>query len=318
MTSQTHWLPGIVVLVLGLIGGAIYLLTSRKKAPAAIADETQLDLEKRAQLLIEQLKELATERHHLGEERYAAEKSRLELAAADALRARDAYVKSGNVTTAVPKPSAGFFARHPQLTGALWGAGVVIFFVGLGLLLSQEQHPRGENGLVTGTVGGNGAEVAQGGDMQGGDAQTSAQADAEFQNAVADARAHPENLQLAQQVSHELLRAQELDQAQEITDRALAMEPFDPELRTHHIFLTASRGDVEKARAALEHIGDVYPHGGEALLFRGMLDMQTGHMPDALEDFERYAAEIPADQISDEFANGLEALRAQVKQGAAQ
>ncbi len=52
------------------------------------------DLERRAQSLIEQLKELVADKHNLAPEQFEAEKSRLEREAAAALRARDEYIRA--------------------------------------------------------------------------------------------------------------------------------------------------------------------------------------------------------------------------------
>jgi len=151
MPEQTNWTPGLIVLGVGALFALVFLFFQWRKAKAAPAKapgEGQANLERRAQLLIEQIKELANERHQMGDERYAAEKSRLELEAAAALRARDearslparasAEASAGSkVKTASGKPPTGFSAQHPQLVGALWGGGAVLFFVVLGLVLSQ-------------------------------------------------------------------------------------------------------------------------------------------------------------------------------------
>lgn len=317
MTPHTNWLPGVLVLLGGLLIAVGWVLFARRKGhlAGASADETLANLEKRASDLIEQLRELQQDRHHLSDEQFAAEKSRLEKAAADALRARDAYqgtqAAPGAPRVQAPAAKAGFFAQHPQLAGALWGGGVVLFFVVLGLLLSESSQPRGDGGVMTGvTPPGMEANAgqAQGGAMNG----TAPQQDPDLQAAIGEVRAHPENVQLADEVSHALIRAQDFETARELVNRSIGMDPFDAELRIHRAFLRATTGDVEGAKAELERLGDEYPKASEALLFLGMIALTDDHKPQALEYLERYAAEVPASDLPPHLADGILALRREV------
>ncbi len=161
--TQTHWLPGIVVLAIGLAIGVAFLFRLRRQSvrPGRDADGRLADLDRAAQLILDQLKELVADRHHLEAAQFDAEKNRLEQEAASALRARDEYARGRAVpepvnpkapaapTVAAPAPQ-GWLARNPQLKGALWGAGVVLFFVALGLFLGQEQKPREDGANATG------------------------------------------------------------------------------------------------------------------------------------------------------------------------
>ena len=132
MTQQTNWLPGIIALGIALVCGIGFLLLQRRKGGAPSAPEPQRDgalddLDRRAQSLIEQLKELVADKHNLSSEQFEAEKSRLEREAAAALRAKDDYLKQRKpATTGAPGSEApapaqaapagtGFAARNPQL-----------------------------------------------------------------------------------------------------------------------------------------------------------------------------------------------------------
>ena len=149
--TGSHWIPGIVVLSLGLIAGALYLFFGRRRPAAAAPADGASDAHRRVDSLLAQLREHQTEKHQMNAAAWQEENERLEHAAADAMRARDEVTgapekaagkgKKGE-PAATPAPS-GFFGRHPQLTGAAWGAGMVIFFGALGLWLSQDQKPRG-------------------------------------------------------------------------------------------------------------------------------------------------------------------------------
>jgi hypothetical protein len=159
--TESHWIPGLVVLSLGLVAGALYLLFGRKPAAAAVPADRVTDAQRRVDSLLAQLREHQAEKHQMDPAAWQKEQDRLERAAAEAMRARDEMEKapekaaSGKEGAKVPEPAApsGFFGRHPQLVGAAWGAAVVVFFGALGLWLSQEQKPRAEGETATGTVG---------------------------------------------------------------------------------------------------------------------------------------------------------------------
>jgi hypothetical protein len=325
LAQHTNWIPGLLVLLGGLLFAVGWVLFARRKGAhqTGAVDETLANLDKRASALIEQLRELQQERHHLSEAQYAAEKGRLEKAAADALRAKDAHLGSragaaGTASSAAPgAPAApgaaapgGFFAQHPQLAGALWGGGVVLFFVVLGLLLSESSHPRGENGVLTGaTPPGmqSGATGAQG-PMAGGMPPS----DPDLEAAIGEARAHPENVGLAAELSHVLIRGQDFETARTLVNRSIGFDPFNTELRVHRAFLRATTGDVAGAKVELTRLAAAYPGASEALLFLGMIALTDDQKPQALEYLERYAAEVPPGEFPPHLADGIQALRQEV------
>lgn len=299
--NQTNWIPAVIVLAAGVAIALAYLLASRRRAPAAAGDPHLADLEQRVQTLFDQLRELEVERHEMGEG-YLAEKTRLEQAAAAALRERDRYGKQR--PAAPPGPATartpGFFARHPQLQGAAWGAGVVLFFAAVALVLTREQRDR-RDGAMTGAVPPGAPARAQ-----------QSEADREFERAVVGAKENPRDLERASFVTHELLREQRYEEASEITRRALAVDPFHVELRIHHAVLRAAKGELQSAIAELERLAR-YPEAYEALLFRGALAMQAANFTVALESFERYVAEAPAEMHPPQLRSAISMLRQRVK-----
>ncbi len=268
MTQETtNWVPGLIVLAVGFLTAALYLLLSRRKgAPADARDEVREDLERRYQGLIEQLKELKADQHNLAPERYEAERTRLEQEAVAALRARDAHQPQAPVApSGSPAPAAAPASRSllpPQLQGALWGGGVVLFFGVLAYMVVAEQRPR-EGGEATGrTPPGMQAAPQQ---PQGGD---------ELAEAWERLKANPNDLETASLLSHELIRRQQFEQAALVTERGLAVDPFNVELRVHRGVLQATRGDMEGAEKELARLVDTYPDAQEALLFLGALSMR--------------------------------------------
>jgi len=307
--TESHWIPGIVVLSLGLIAGALYLFFGRRPGAAASAERVS-DAQRRLESLLAQLREHQGEKHQMDAAAWQEENERLELAAADAMRARDVLTaapgkaRSPGKTAApgaTPAPS-GVFGRHPQLVGAAWGAGVVIFFGALGLWLSQDQKPRGEGETATGTVGrGNSGAQAGGADDQ------------DFQSALARTRNNPGgDLALTAEVIKELIGRSEFQQAQELNERALAADPFRTDLRIHRAFLKVVQGEREAGMAELGRLADLYPEGSSALIFRGMVHMQDQQPKEALEDFEGYLAVTPPQSVPPQLRAGIAQLRQQV------
>ncbi|MGZ3461449.1 MAG: tetratricopeptide repeat protein [Archangium sp.] len=307
--TPTNWTPGLVVLAVGFVAAVLFLLTQRRKGASAPErkDGALEDLEQRYQSLIGQLKELAADKHALPPERYEAERGRLELEAASALRARDEYLKKGAKDGArAPAPHAapvtkGFLS--PQLQGALWGGGIVLFFAILGYTLMSEQRTRGEDEAATGRV-----PPGMGGNAQPGQQQE----DSELTEAMERLKQNPSDLDAAALLSHELIRRQMYEEADRVTMKALALDPFNVELRVHRGVLRAVRGDEAGAEQELLRLVDTYPDAQEALLFLGALAMRQGNKAKALESFERFAVEVPANMQPPPLLAAIQQLRSEL------
>lgn len=291
--QETNWIPGLLVLGAGAVSAILYLLLSRKqwRASGRNTEGTREDLEQRAQLLIQQIKELKADSHGLSPERYEAEKSRLEQEAAQAFRARDkqAANRSGPQSAPLPPPT-----RKARIQSALWALGVVLFFGVLGYLLVSEQRPREEDAMATG---------------KRLPAAKPDEEDPQFLAAVARAKAQPFDLENVSMVAHELIRKQQFAEAQTLTLRSLSIDPFHVESRVHRAVLRAAEGDLDPAVADLQHIVDLYPGGQEGLLFLGSIKLRRGDRQGALENFERFAIEVPRDQQPPQLMQAIAQLR---------
>ncbi len=311
MIHETNWLPGALMIALGLAAAAIALIFTRgRTALGAGRDVKQADMEHRVAFLLEQLRALETERHKLGEERFAQDRAKLELEAAEALRERDAFAKevaaasanaqAGGASVAAAAQPKGFLGRHPQLAGAIWGGGVVVFFAVLFFVLTSEQFDRGD-GEITGM-----RPPSQG---QAAPMQQQPQEDPVFKAALDRAEKNPGDTDASSFAVHELIRLQEFDKADKLTRQALATDPFHLETRIHRAVLRATQGQFDASIDELGKLAQLYPDSHEALLFRGALAMQSGKTEIALESFERFAAVAPKEEQPPQIQSAITLLR---------
>jgi len=305
--NATHWLPGILAMAVALAAAAVYvalvLSRSRPAGQAAEAGKKKAELEARYRTAIDQLRELKAEQHHLSKEAYESQRAELERKAAEALRAKEAHEGAPPAPGAVPAPAekaaagTGLLARHPEWKGALWGGGVVAFFGLLGFLLFREgkpAEPQGEGGM-RGPMQSQQGQGPQGG---GGD---------ELEQALEHVREHPEDVESASMVAHELIRRQEWEQASQITERALGADPFHVENRIHRAVLKSVRGDPAAA-VDLQHLADTYPGSQEALLFLASLTARSDKAR-ALDALERYVSVAPPEEQSVEIYQAMAQFR---------
>ncbi|MGA9525293.1 MAG: tetratricopeptide repeat protein [Myxococcaceae bacterium] len=314
MIHETNWLPGALMIAIGLAAGVIALIfTKGRSALGAGRDAKLADLEHRVSFLLDQLHALDTERHQLGEERFAQDKAKLELEAAEALRERDAFAKEvaaasaqaqaggASSSAAAATQPKGFFGRHPQLAGALWGGGVVVFFAVLWFVLTNEQFDRGD-GEITGMRPPSQGQAAP-------MAQPQPKEDPVFKSALERAEKNPGDTDASSFAVHELIRLQEFDKANKLTRQALASDPFHLETRIHRAVLRATEGQFDTSIEELGNLAKLYPDSHEALLFRGALAMQTGKTEIALESFERFAALAPKEEQPPQIQSAITLLR---------
>jgi tetratricopeptide (TPR) repeat protein len=126
-------------------------------------------------------------------------------------------------------------------------------------------------------------------------------------------RGDPGDVETSAHVVHELIRRQDYDEARMLTERSLGVDPFQSEARTHRAFLLAVGGDERGSARELQHLAWLYPNSSEALLFLGLVRMRSGDNRGAIDAFERFLAEAPADEQAPQMRAELTSLLQQLK-----
>ena len=162
MNAATNWTPGIVALSVAVTMGVFLLLRSRSGASLpAVEHSRKEELERQKAALYALLRDHALRGEH-ADPAWVAERDRLELAAATVLRDLDA-VSPDTAPAASATPAQGTAAapaastrpqtwgeRNPRLSGAAWGAGVVLFLGAMFYGVQQSANPRAEGQSITG------------------------------------------------------------------------------------------------------------------------------------------------------------------------
>lgn len=306
----TNWIPGLVALGAALISALLFLLRSRGTHAPTPPARSEEDLETRYQAMLGALKEHSANKHLHAPEAWAAENARLEQAAAAVLRERagakhealKAQARAEKKEAAAAQ-ATGFFAQNPALKGALWGAGVVGFFVVLGVVLSQESKDRSDGQGMTGMVPG-GAK----GPME----NAAPPEDLELKTAIERANRSPDDIDALSNAARELIGRQMWDDAAPIVRRATALDPYHVQTRTQRAVLLAVEGQTNPALDELVHIADTFDDAYDARLFAGMLALQSDDRERALVQFERYAVEAPADEQPPMIPQAIAQLKAEL------
>ncbi len=309
---STNWLPGILAASAALVAAVVFVLASLRKHSPTAPPSSEEDLDIRYQSLIAQLKEHSANKHIHAPEAWATEQARLEQEAAAVLREK-AGVKHASLKSdaraakkaAQAATATGFFAKNPAFKGAIWGAGVVGFFVILGVVLSQESTTRTDGQGMTGAVPGEAA---------GPMAARPPEEDLELKTAMARANRSPDDIDALSEAAKQLIARQMFDDAAPMVRRATAIDPYHVATRTHRAVLLAVEGQGLTAMNELQHVADTFEDAYDARLFGGMLALQADDRPRALEQFERYMQEAPRDEQPPMLSKAIVQLKAELSQ----
>jgi len=295
--NQTHWLPGIIVFVIGAIAAVAFLLANRKLKTDVAAPETLDDFDARYKSLLEQLKELHANKHLLAADAFDVEKSRLEQAAAEVLRSRAG--KASEVTRQqarverLANAEPTFFSKHPALMGGLIGGGVVAFFAVLGFQLSKETTQKEEM-------------------PQRPAPMRSQQSDSKLEALAARVQQSPDDIDAVTDLFIHLIRRQAFQEARPLVQRAMLIDPFHPKARVGQAVVRALEGDLRGAIDDLEHLTARYPEAYDGFMFAGMLSLEDNDEPRALRNLSQYVALAPATEQPPMMRVAVQQLREQL------
>jgi len=317
---ETDWLPGIIALALGLIGGVIlWLLAGRKgAAPVQVHGHAARidDLRARKETLIARLRELQIEIEMEKDPAVAArlnqERSRLEMEAAEVLRdlhraESDEGAAAAPESPAVPSSGAapavdgraaaaaalpagrGFFASRPVLRGFLWGAGSATFLFALAFFLLD---------FLPG--GGSHVSRAPGGPMTGGDAVVAdsaragqAQPDPELEMLRSRVVAEPSNLEAKLDLAQGMIFRDLLVDAFGVVQEVSRVEPNNPRALTYEAVVRLAMGQGELSMELLDKAVKADPKLTEAWVRRGLTAFELERYQVAIDSWEEALAQRP-------------------------
>ncbi len=287
--------PSLAVLGVTMVVGFLVALRLGRNASSTAPGQLE-DLDEQLGHVMGHLRELADQRERLQADSYAQETSRLETRAAELLRSRDALTSKTDKKPKkkkeeqMPTPVVGFFAKRPQLRGALWGLGIAAVVGILWNSLQAQQQPRTEAAPPAGPMGSMGS--------MGPAPGASATADSEVQELITHLKENPSDVKALVRLGHILLHNQMLDEARVVTDRALQLDPEQPEALVHAAVVQSTQ-NPQAAAASLDEIIAKNPTFAEAWFFRGMFAMQKGDSARMRESFTKYLSLEPTGSTSD-------------------
>jgi tetratricopeptide (TPR) repeat protein len=270
----------VLTLVLALPGLAFAvwpLVRSRTVAAAAVADDERAGLETEKVTALRAIRELELDRvaGHLDEDDYRELRSRYEANALAVLRRLDALGPPPTPARALPPTIPTPWTRQPVVLGGM-GAGLLVFGVVLGLLVSRYSTPAPPEGMAGAQVEAPSptAPGAPSGPprplskemLEGMLKAAHASLDAgRYQEAIAAytavLRREPQNVDAITHLGVILALAGHHTEALEAFDRALAIEPDYAHALWDKAGVLEARQDHAGALATLEHFVRVAPAG---------------------------------------------------------
>ncbi|HEY7510952.1 MAG TPA: hypothetical protein VIG50_11900 [Vicinamibacteria bacterium] len=292
MTESVNWLPGLIVLAAGLLGG--YVLVRRMRgAPAAVPAPAALerrDLEARRDALLDHLRELGDTP---GVE---DERARLEREAARVLRDLDRIAAAPAAAAAGPEAARAQAAATPApragLRGFLWGAGSAAAIALLIVFVSRAAAPREEGGSLTGEIPGAGAGAAN--------------PDGELAQLEAAVQRNPGDLDARIALARAALSRQDLMTVFQQTKEVLDKQPEHAEALSYQALVRLAMNQPDVAEQMLRKALAADPDLLEGYVHMSLVHLRQGRRDDARRDIEEAVRRSP------EHAERLRSLWAQM------
>lgn len=301
MSGGTDWLAPVLVLGIGLAAGFFLAMSfargkrAARAASAALAsgkrhDDVALrDLRVERDGLIAQLRELDDLAGKRTPEQLAQQRWELELAAAKVLRDLDAAEKAAREVEVAAAPVAAPAGRlNPQLVGALWGGGVVLFGAILFFVLQSATSDRMAGGSVTGNTGMMAGGPMQGAPMQGGmPAPEEAQPDPEVDQLKEFAEKNPTSLDAKLDLAQALIYRDRLVEAFQVVQAANQIQAGHPRALTYEAIVRQAMGQGDRALQMLDQAVEKDPKLAEAWVRRGLAAFEQAKFQVAIDSWQK-------------------------------
>ncbi|HVR70889.1 MAG TPA: tetratricopeptide repeat protein [Vicinamibacteria bacterium] len=285
MPETVDWVPGLLVLAAGLLGG--YVLVRRLTSTAGAASDPSpappalRDLEARRDALVDQLRELDDAASARGE------RARLEREAALVLRDLDRLAPAG-----APATVAAEAPRRAAFKGFLWGTGSAAAVALLVFLVSRSATERDEGGSLTGEVpGGAGAPSA----------------DDEMSLLQAAVERNPDDLEARLTLARAALTRQDMMVVYDQTRAVLEKRPGDPRALSYQALVRLAMGQADMAEKMLREALQSEPDLLEGYIHLSLVHLRQGRVDEAESDIEEAARRSP------EHAPRLRAIWAEMR-----
>ena len=256
------WGAPIAVMTIGMVVGLFLALRSKGGSRHDHAAEAWAHKDS----LLDQLRSLRADKAKFGTAEYDYRRSELLDTAAAALKTAEEMEQAPTVATETQTD------RGPISWGrrAAWATAIVLFFVGLGTALQMSTNTRTEGGTMT-----------------GGSQSDNPTTDALIASLKAEAEADPTQIAPVNKLAHIAIQKGDLGLAMSWMDKARALAPDHPEVRTHLAILQSSVGMAERAGTELDAALSVDPNFSEALLWKGLIALHNGDRTAAISSLER-------------------------------
>lgn len=254
------WGPPFVVVALGLVAGLVLVMRGRRGAPtgaAAGAALTRDDLLTRKDALVDELRGLEAERTKVEAEQFEARWRDTLTRAATALRDLEQY-DLGPLDTEEVAAEAAASVEGVTFGRFGWAAGVVVFFVVLGLTLTEASKPRSQGDSVTGA--------------------TVDQREARLEGLEARLAADPTDVDAAAELAHAAIRSGDLEAGMKFVEVGRQASPDDPRIQASLAALMLVIGYDDRAETILDQVLGVDPANARAWLWQGVLSANRGEV----------------------------------------
>lgn len=300
MQPPVDWLPPILMLLGGLVIGAVAaVLVARKSRGAEKRDkkspareelsDLQLelrDLEAKKEDLLKQLREMEDTSAKREPAQLAVERWETELLTAETLREIDRLTGRTSASRA-RVPSADKDSPETEagpaggIKGFVWGVASAAAIGALVVFVSQSASHRAEGGSVTG-----------GQQMSG---NPTAQPDPGLERAIAAVNAHPDNIDARVALAYEYLLREDFMKVFEETQTVLEKNPDEPRALTYQALVRLMMGQAETSTEMLERAVSIDPEFLESRVYLALTYSQSGRFDDAMAQIEEAKTRHPSE-----------------------